>query len=750
MRGEAVEPVTDARATDTDRSGRWRMWRILEGNLLRVLPGWPLLAAVDLGAASVAEQSWLRADHLSLLDRLSLFATEMAAAGTVLLLIALVAACLSAIRAGNDGATSRVPSAGRRVRLVGLTIAYFLYTGSWAAYRSTGRFLDEVSLGLWRTNPLQLVQHILAMEPWTLILVPATALAAAFLTETTLARPLLKLGPDRRRTTARRASLPFAATVLLAVQAQWSAARSSAPVVDPEVGSVYTRGMHYSRIRSEHTGPMAHLVGRLGRTFTDPFRGLVAREEVEPHFPQQISVAEYAGQVPRGRRPQSSIVVLLVESLRADQLTDYGSARILMPTVERLADRGHVWLDAYTQSSHSNYADLPPLSSHYPLRSTTTHVYPEDPPYPRVLLYDLLHELGYRTAIFSSQDENWGGMIHYLRTGGLDTVVHAANYDGPTYRPGGDWGFEAFVERSKNAGKIDDRLTVTEAIRWLQRSDRPFFIYMNLQNSHVPYTTPESFETRFGPERVDFPIRFGRIPEDKIGVAKDVYANSLAYVDSQIGRFVEALEDAGVAEETILVITGDTGQAFFEHGFGGHAGPLYEEVMRVPLIMAGGPVEAGVDSTPAEHVDIPPTLLHLLGLPPHPGFQGCDLLSSFRRSARDRYLVAQSPLAHQYAIVRGNWKLVYDAEFRETRLFDLRDDPGERRDLSLRRDSVTRTLSRKLGTWRQQQVRFYDSPSLLSRFYPPVVHDSCRQNGRSPTSSTHLPEGVSVTPADGG
>lgn len=711
--------------------------RAIETTLLRVSPGWAVLVAIDLAAALVVGGSWLHAAHLSALDRITLLAVEAAGAGILLLVVALACAAVGGLArfpaawgSEADGPPAEGGPAVRWTRRSLLGLAFFFYLGSWATYHSTGRFVDGDSVELWTANPVQLLQHVVHMEPWTLLLVPAGALAATGFTERLgpwLGSRAEQLGTGR---SARRYGLILALALLVAGQGHLTTGRSSAPVTDPRVGSVYSTGTHYSRIRSEHTGPLAHLAGEVTRALRDPFAGLRPAADLPVRYPGRIPLEEYAERVPDDWAPPANVVIVLVESLRADQLTDYGSERIVMPRVEALADRGRLWLDVYTQSSHSNYADLPPLSSQYPLRSEDTHVYRPDPPYPRVLIYDILEALGYRTAIFSSQNENWGGMIHYLRTGGLDTLVHAANYAGPASTPYGDSGFQKFVEQTGNAGKIDDRHTVAEALRWVRREEGPFFIYMNLQSSHVPYATPEDFETRFGPETVDFPIRFGRIPKDRLDVARDVYANSLAYVDSQIDRFMEGLEEAGLAAETIVVITGDTGQAFYEHGFHGHAGPLYDEVMRVPLVMSGGPVSSGRDRRPAEHVDVPPTLLHLLGLPPHPGFQGCDLLAAAPTGERRRYLVAQSPLAHQYAIVRDGWKLIYDAEFRERLLYDLRADPGERRDLSARRDSVAEALSGELGRWRTAQVDYYGDPALQAERYPPVIPDGCRRAAR--------------------
>ena len=116
-------------------------------------------------------------------------------------------------------------------------------------------------------------------------------------------------------------------------------------------------------------------------------------------------------------------------------------------------------------------------------------------------------------------------------------------------------------------------------------------------------------------------------------------------------------------------------------------------------------------------------MLGALGLPPHPCFQGLDLLDPEFPLERSIFLVAQSPLAHQYAIVRSSYKLIYDAWTRRSALFDLRVDPGEHRDLSERLPDIRRMLSARLDTWRRAQIDYYESLDQETRFYPPVLED---------------------------
>src|SRR5439155_23698440 len=110
---------------------------------------------------------------------------------------------------------------------------------------------------------------------------------------------------------------------------------------------------------------------------------------------------------------------------RSVQCVVYSSPRELMPSLGALARDSRLYANAYSQASHSSYASPVPLCSQYPLRTRGVYAYPKNPPYPRVMIYDVLKPLGYRTGIFSSQNENCEGRINYLQTPGLDRFFHA-------------------------------------------------------------------------------------------------------------------------------------------------------------------------------------------------------------------------------------------------------------------------------------------------------------------------------------
>lgn len=686
---------------------------------------WLVLLGVDLALLGTPTSTRALGEFL-LLDRASLVAFELVALVPFVVLSAWVIARLYSL--GSDARSGARRWFGVAAScLVGASVGV-MFGASWLAFLVTGEFLNWTGVRLWMANPVQMAQHGLDMAADQLLLVPISVLGGGLILGYMLPSLVGRLSERSRRLLTRSCAVLGLGCLILVLIGSDRARSNDVEVSDPDGGDVYSVADRFRQVREERTGPAARALTDLWDATAGGSHGLRASTEVQVRRDSIISLDRYLTIARRSRPPGAAdynVLVILVESLRPDQLQIYGSRRAVMPHVDSLARESRVYLDTYTQSSHSNYADLPPFSSHYPLQSERMHVYPENPPYPRVLVYDILDGLGYRTGIFSSQNENWGGMANYLRTDGLDTLFHSATYLGPTYVPRGDPGFARYSRDGRGAGKIDDRATVDAAIDWIRRDEGiPFFIYMNLQNSHVPYRTPDDFDRRFGPDSVDFEVRFGNIHPDSVEIAMDLYANSLAYVDFQLGRLFEALEEDGRWENTIVVLTGDTGQAFLEHGVAAHAGPLFNEVVRVPLLIRapGGPFVR--DSTPAEHVDVPPTLLDLLGLLPHPSFQGQSLISSTGPSNEGRYLVAQSPLAHQYAIVYDGWKLIRDARRGSTLLFHLDEDPGEMTNLADERPERRANLEGRLGAWIEAQLEYYQTPSLYGWLYPPKLNSS--------------------------
>lgn len=462
------------------------------------------------------------------------------------------------------------------------------------------------------------------------------------------------------------------------------------------------------------------------------FRNKLSLPQVEPIEawtvlrPPTVTVENYLAKRTKPQILKKNIIIILVESLRPDQLLSFGGKELVLENVEKLSKKSILFTDTYAQSSHSSYADPAVYSSQYPLRSSHIHFYEKRYNYPRSFLYDILKQLGYKTAIFSSQDEDWGRMYSYLNSDGLDQFAHAGNFVGDAKVPNGQEGLLRWLQGDKLAGKIDDRLTVDGALKWLDNvEDQPFFLGLNFQNSHIPYVLPEDYsgKRRIKKENIMNPMH------PLVGSPlhlKQRYADSLGYVDEQLGRILKFLEQRKLLNNTIVVLIGDNGEAFQEHDEMAHGGVLYEEAVHVPMLFYIPGQQPRVDTRPAQHLDIAPSLLALLGLPTYPGFQGLSLFSSNQNLHRSRFLVSQSPLIHQLGIVKDSWKLLWTPHFNSTQLFNLKKDPQERTNLATVENKKAEYLSGLLKSWAISQLSYYNDEHRMTKEFPPYYLENER------------------------
>jgi arylsulfatase A-like enzyme len=686
-----------------------------------------LLVAVGSSAGAGLARSALRDGRLGSGARLGLFAGELVASAVGLALFALCHAALTALRARLSDSRQ----AARAVHGVGVGLAWltlFAYGVSWSLFWSVGTFLDAEAVRLAAVDSVMLVKHFIEMSPVLLALLPLASIGAVLGLGRGLGQLLGRMSPRGLRVLHLGAAGLLLAGVGASVSGALAAGGSGTLVRDPASGGLLTMAQLFRHARTFRTGPMSHLIGTAFESKAAPAVAKASAPKARRQIPLSpitedchplMPMSEYVELAGKGDR--RSVIVLLVESLRPDVLRSTGGSLDVMPELDRLAKESRRFVNAYAQASHSDYADLCPLSSHYPLRSRAHFYYPEHPTYPRVLVYDVLKALGYRTAIISSQNERWGNMYNYLDTGSLDLFFHAETFHDTFVDPEDDT-FSKWAKEFGHSGKVDDRYTVDEAIRWIGESDKPFFVYINLQSSHFPYRVPENFPRRFEPSTVDFPYTFGNFPKDKLPIVENRYRNSLYYMDTQIGRLLDFLRTTHRMDKTVLIATGDNGEAFYEHGTSAHAGPVFEESVHVPLLVHAVGVKPGDDARLAQHIDVPATALGVLGLPRHPGFQGIDLLHAPVDPRRSGYLVVQTGV-HQVALLRDGFKLITDYDYGRYSLYDLAHDPGETKDLSEADPARVESMAGRLHAWEKAQLEYYADLERQRRTYPPVMSD---------------------------
>ena len=379
--------------------------------------------------------------------------------------------------------------------------------------------------------------------------------------------------------------------------------------------------------------------------------------------------------------PPRNVLLITIDTLRADALGAYGNASAATPWLDRLAAGGVRFSTArahnvLTLPSHANIlaGRLPP--DHGVRDNAGFRLAPGE-----ATLATRLAARGFATGAFISGfplDSRFGlsrGFDVYD-----DAFVDAAA------RP-------AFLEQER-AGIT----TVAAARRWLQarREDgKPWFGWVHLYEPHYPYEPPEPFATRF---------------------SRDPYAGEVAATDAALGPLLQPFLDAGAATDTMVVLTSDHGESLGDHGEATHGIFAYEATLRVPLVLYYPPLLASrVIDTAASHVDIVPIILATLGLPPPTGLRGRTLADLARppAAAAVTYFEALSgslnrgwaPLA---GVVSNGIKFI-DLPIPE--LYDLRVDPGERRNLADTRPQELADRRELLRSFENIEVRRVDETS---------------------------------------
>ena len=421
------------------------------------------------------------------------------------------------------------------------------------------------------------------------------------------------------------------------------------------------------------------------------------------------------------------MIIVAVESLRHDTIYQLHQGQEVLPHINQLARQGLHLTRAYAESTHSDYADVCLVSSLYPLRTRRHHYYGPSDPWPRTLIYDLLQPRGYATAIISSQNESWGGMSHFLRRPSLQYFYHPETSRRATLMSNMDSGFAREVRLGGLvAGKFPDSHTTDMTIEWITqqvRAGRPFFVSMNFQSSHFPYLLPDSVPRPFQPCALDPRISFVDYPVSETPRVRNAYFNAIHECDRQVGRLVAALKQLDCLDNTILVVTGENGEAFHECGSVTHAREPVEPAIHVACVIhAPQAASPAVIDYPLEHVDLVPTLLGLMQQPTHPNFQGIDILAPARPPAAERLTFCHviTSLAEADAVLLGGrWKLTHNRQDGSWQLHDVLNDPQQTTDLTGQQPELTRQLRRTLQQWRAQQLAYYHYPSYYLSYYPP-------------------------------
>lgn len=382
-------------------------------------------------------------------------------------------------------------------------------------------------------------------------------------------------------------------------------------------------------------------------------------------------------------RPSVRNVVLFVMESVAAQYTDpYGGGHGVTPVLTAHREHSLTFRYAYSHVPSSSKALVALLGSRYPQVSylTTTK---ESPDVPMATLSDELARRGHRTGFFFSADTRYQGIEDYLAPRSFDVVQDHRT------RP---------CDRSPYANETlpfadgsDDQCTVTSLLDWVDEApDQPFFGVVWTMMTHYPYFQPsEAVE-------YDLPVR-SEWDEEHL----NRYLNALRHGDAALGTLLAGLSDRGLTDSTLVVVVGDHGEAFGQHGQYGHGSSIYEENVHVPLVLINPTLFSGEDSDRIGGlIDIAPTVTDLLGLPPAPDWQGQSLVSA---PVRERTYFFSTWKERAFGYREGDFKYIYNASRDSIEAYDLTTDPDELHNLVDEMPEVRGRVLDHLAAWVQYE-----------------------------------------------
>ncbi len=382
-----------------------------------------------------------------------------------------------------------------------------------------------------------------------------------------------------------------------------------------------------------------------------------------------------------GEDQRPSVVMVVGDTLRADKLSCMGGPEGLTPYLDRIAAQGVRFDQA---RSHAPWT-LPSTAS------MLTSLHPEE------------HGAGGRLGRFTKLDAEVQTVVKTFRDQGYRThaIVNVLFLDPERFGVTRD--FET-VDQQVFETNVDVRAadaTTRAALDWIEANgdDGPFFLLVHYFDPHCVYAPPRAFRERwaepgdregewtFGTRPQMVAIREGELSPAAATIrrAEALYNGEVSYLDAQIGRLDDGLAARGERDDLVLVVTADHGEEFLEHGGFEHGHTLYDELVRVPMVIrAPGQLAPAVVETPVRHIDLAPTLCELCDLPLPEQFLGRSLVSLAGGEAG----APRPTLAHgnmwarpQTSWTSGGWKLIVrDGVAPE--LYEVAADPAEQRDLA--------------------------------------------------------------------
>jgi arylsulfatase A-like enzyme len=387
-----------------------------------------------------------------------------------------------------------------------------------------------------------------------------------------------------------------------------------------------------------------------------------------------------------GRLARASAILIVLDAAGARHFGCYGYPRQTTPEIDRIASEGVVFERAYTTANFTRAAMGSVWTSRFPGSVTQRSKLPAA----HRTLAELLAARGIHTAGFVANAK--AGRAYDLHRGFAE--------------------FEEVLEGDPPSAAAFRRVLPA----WFAANkERRFLAYIHFREPHAPYNPPPPFDTRFGPNAPlppaarlvenyfdDVNAGLQSLTAEQLDHLVRLYDGNLAFADHEIGALRKTLEDLGLWDRTVIIITGDHGEALYEHGYIGHNYQLYEDSVRIPLIVrfprGKGPSGARASGL-VSSLDIAPTLAGIFGLADAEDaarqFEGMSLLSVALGRPGRASVLSRSTGKESFSLRDGRCKYIFSTRSGEDEFYELTRDPREQDNLVGRRP-VRRTYYRQL------------------------------------------------------
>jgi arylsulfatase len=418
------------------------------------------------------------------------------------------------------------------------------------------------------------------------------------------------------------------------------------------------------------------------------------------------------------RRSPRAVFLIVIDNARADRLSAYGERMYRTPHIDSLAAGGVLFKRAVSTSTWSAPAVGSMLTSRYPTqlglveapvgdeaavqwnmrREQTAHTLASG----ETTLAEILRGAGYSTAAFVNQPAiNAAGGF----TQGFDAYYYPRNDERIVKLDTGAAPEQSDVPSILEKALSLDDLLVDEFDRWLAQHRRePVFVWIHVLTPHWPYLPPPWSDRRT-------PRTKGRFERPK---ASDHYDGELIAADELLGRIVNLIDARIGADNAVVAVVSDNGEAFGEHGTTGHGHSLHGEVTRVPMVVRAPRAPAGVRVEPVVGtIDLMPTLLDLAGAGASapPGIEGESLVPFFVPGAASRPVYSEGILygPSRRALIVDGKKAIWDAASGTVRVFDYLREPEEVVEIQGAKPALADSLSEQIETLHRRLAADFDA-----------------------------------------